>query len=256
MAGIAMRVCRESGGADRGRGVPQLPRRWLVALACVCSAVVVGQASAATPSPKILSGSSPAADACRVPLGATLIAREPRRLLAWKKLTRDAGDATSTTTVEACVPPNGNRHQIYRFSKSFDASTAIDDVDTAGYVIAFVVQETDKYGDFDQTIVGFDARSGQHDFNIDLGDDELSSYAIDKRGDIAWAEAAYDPQSGTATGPETLSLRGSGDTRILDYGTSIGTLAFAGGQLHWVANGEPMSAPVAHGATGATGATP
>jgi hypothetical protein len=249
MAGIAMRVCRERGGADRGRGV-------LVAIACVCSVAVVGQASAATLTPKFLAGSSATAGACRVPPRATLIAREPRRLLAWKEITPGAGKGASTTTVEACVPPNGNRHQIYRFSKSFDASTAIDDVDTAGYVIAFVVQETDKYGDFDQTIVGFDARSGQHDFNIDLGDDELSSYAIDKRGDIAWAEAAYDPQSGTATGPETLSLRGSGDTRILDYGTSIGTLAFAGGQLHWVANGEPMSAPVAHGATGATGATP
>ena len=127
-------------------------------------------------------------------------------------------------------------------------------VQSAGSVIAFVVEESDQYG-FSQSLEGFAARSGRKVFEVDFADSLveggtpslLLSYTLDAGGNVAWVQTAPEAPSGAGT--DTLMLRSGGQSQTLDSATTITSVAFAGGQLQWVSDGQAKSAPVGSGAS-------
>jgi virginiamycin B lyase len=200
----------------------------------------------------VLGPRPPAARGCRVPRYVRVLARSSQ-LVAWMNPIREADNAAShgegIQTYFACVPGHSAKSRFFTEELGLTYYDGLETLRTAGHFLAFMASSADHYNNGSRDLVVFDAARGERVFEKGYGfssedtDDFLvASFALNRRGEVAWVEqeVIWGEQEGHAVRTsqrDTLDVHDSRGTHAIEVGSNISDLSFHGDILDWSSSG-------------------
>lgn len=201
----------------------------------------------------VLGPKPPTPKACHAPRYEQVFARSPD-LVVWMDTFEELDNATRLGEgggeVEqvylACVPPSGAKFRFYEEEGGEANPDFPKTLHTAGHFVDFINSISDKYsGDHSETLTVFDAKRGHdvfkktyEDYPEEAAYTSFGSFALNANGEIAWVSVVHTASHSLL---DTLEVRDTAGTYVLETAPSITDLAIHGHVLTWDSAGQGRS---------------